>query len=142
MLTKKLLCLFVICLFVVSASFALAESEIPNLVGAWKVTSEGAVLIKAGKTSGKTNARSEFRNLNAELVVEKQKGSAFYGYFKRPQKTEKLVGVIGHDNKTAHWAGRNGFGQATIVSSDKMGVVYLQTSSAGSEAWVETLVKQ
>jgi hypothetical protein len=142
MSTKKLPCLFVICLFLVSASFALAESNIPNLVGAWKVTSEGAVLIKAGKTSAKTNFRSEFTNLKAELVVEKQKGRAFYGYFKSPQKTEKLVGVIGYDNKTAHWAGRNGFGQAIIVSSDKMEVVYLQTSSAGSEAWVETLVKQ
>ena len=142
MFMKMLACLFIICLLIVPASFASAESKTPNLVGPWKVTSEGAVFIKDGNASAQTNHSSEFRTLKAEFVVEKQKGRAFYGYFKSLQKTEKFVGVIGYDSKTAHWAGSNGFGQARIVSSDKMEVIYLQNSSAGSQAWIETLVKK
>ncbi len=142
MFMKKLACLFIIFLLIVPVSVALAQSKIPGLVGAWKVESEGAVLIKEGNDSTQTKDTIEFRKLHAEFIVEKQQGRAFYGYFKSPQKTEKLVGVIGYDNKTAHWAGRFGFGQARIVSSERMEVIYLQANPKGSQAWIETLTKQ
>lgn len=142
MLMKKLPFLFIICLLIVPTSFALAESKIPNLVGVWKVQGEGAVLIKEGNDSTQTKFTTEFQKLNAQNVIEKQQGRLFYGYFKSPRKTEKYVGVISHDSKTAHWTGYYGFGQAKIVSSNKMEVIYLQTNPQGSQAWIETLVKQ
>ncbi len=142
MFMKKLAYLFIVFLSILPVSFALAQSKIPDLVGVWKVQGEGVLLIKKGNDSTQTKYSTDFQKLAAENVVEKQQGRLFYGYYKSPRKTEKFVGVISHDNKTAHWAGRFGFGQARIVSPKKMEVIYLQTNPQGSQAWVETLSKQ
>jgi hypothetical protein len=139
---KKVTWLFIVCFTLVPLSRALAESKIPNLVGVWKVRSEGAIWTRQANDSEQAKDSIEFTKLNAETVIEKQSGRLFYGYYKSPEKTEKFVGVVGHDNTTVHWTGRYGFGQARIVSPDTMQMIYLQTSPQGSQAWVETLTRQ
>ncbi|MFC1833258.1 hypothetical protein ACFL2Q_00820 [Thermodesulfobacteriota bacterium] len=138
---KKLTCLFIICLLTSTVSFALAESKIPSLVGTWKVQTEGGALIKADKASTQSHHGTKFTKFEAEFVVEKQKGRVFHGYFKSARATEKLVGVIGHDNKTAYWADHDGFGQAKILSSGKMQVIYLHASPTESVAAAATFTK-
>ena len=139
---KKVIWLFIVCLTLVPLSLALAESKIPNLVGVWKVRGGGAIWTRQANDSAQAKDAIEFTKLDAKTVIEKQNGRLFYGYYKSPEKTEKFVGVVGHDNKTAHWTGRYGFGQARIVSPDTMQMIYLQTSPQGSQAWVETLTRQ
>jgi hypothetical protein len=142
MFMKKLAYLFIVFLSIVPVSSALAQSKIPDLVGVWKVQGEGVLLNMKGNDSTQAKYSMDFHKPGAENVVEKQKGRLFYGYFKSPRKTEKYVGVISLDNKTAHWAGHFGLGQAKIVSPKKMEVIYLEANPQGSEAWVETLSKQ
>jgi hypothetical protein len=139
---KTLLSLLLTCVLTVPASLAVAESAIPNLIGVWKITGTGAILARQSADANPTGETTTFEKLDAENVFVKQEGRVFSGYYKSGGKKEKLVGVISHDNKSAHWAGRFGFGHAKIVSSDTMKVIYLQTNSEGSQAWLETLVRQ
>ena len=139
---KKLLIPFITLLLALPVSSAFSESKIPNLVGVWKVDGEGAVLTRKSDDSAKADVAVDFKKLDAESVIEKQQGRSFYGYYKSSVKTEKFVGVIGADNKSAHWVGRWGFGRVEIIAPDKMRVIYLQANPHGSQAWSETLTKK
>ncbi len=139
---KRSVCFLVVLLTFISFSFASSESSIPDLVGVWKTQSEAAILV-VGKDDSKDEKDDViFKKADAETVIEKQQGRVFSGYFKSPEKTEKLVGVIGHDNKTVHWSGRFGFGQARIVGPGKMETIYLQWNNQGSQAWFENLTRE
>jgi hypothetical protein len=123
-------------------SLASAQSEIPNLVGVWKVKGEGAIMVRTDDGSKQSSVKYDFKSLDAKNVIEKQKGRSIYGYFKSPDKTEELVGVIGSDNRTIYWTGRYGYGQGVIVSPGKIEMIYRQIKEKGGQAWVETLIKQ
>jgi hypothetical protein len=139
---KKLICLLVLCLLLGTVTMALAEPEIPNLVGVWKVQGEGAIWKRANNDAAGDKDKMIFKKLEAQNVIEKQEGRSFYGYYKSPDKKEKLVGVIGHDNESVHFSGRYGFGKGKLIAPDKMEVIYLQTTSKGSQAWLEILVRK
>ena len=135
---RKHVCLSIICLLVFSGSFVCAESNIPNLVGKWKVVADGGVLIKGDKVSEETHRETSFSKLVAEVVVEEQKGRVFKGYFKTKKAKEKIVGVIGFDNKTLYHVDHDGFVLGKLVTPDKVELVYLHAKPSDSVAAIAT----
>lgn len=111
-----------------------AESDIPNLVGTWTVQSEAALLFKTDEVGQWTHHRQEFSTLSAEIVITKQQGRAFYATFTSKMATEKMVGVIGWDNRTIYFVDQDGFTDATIVDKDKITCIYRHVGGKDSVA--------
>ena len=110
--------------FLLGTGVCFAESEIPNLVGTWEIQSEAGLITKGGEFGIWTHHRQEFSTITAELVVTKQQGRVLYATYTSKLATEKLVAVIGWDNKTVYFVDQDGFTDATIVNKDKITSIY------------------
>lgn len=118
------------------ASFCLAGPQIPNLVGAWEVKSEGGVLVKGDKTGSATHWEPKQTTLKAEVNIARQNGRVLHGTFKSSRATEKFIGVIGHDNKTFYLADQDGYADGKIVSNDRIDIIYRHVTPADTVAAV------
>ena len=118
------------------ASFCLAGPQIPNLVGAWEVKSEGGVLVRGDKTGKTTHWEPKQTSLKAEANVTKQNGRVLYGTFKSSRATENFIGVIGHDNKTLYLVDEDGYLDGKIISNDRIEVIYRHATPTDSVAAV------
>lgn len=132
----------IICFVLISGSLAWAQSEVPNLVGAWQVQSEAGVLIRGDKTAADTHHDSEYSKIDAEAVIEKQQGRVIKGYFKTSKHKEEFVGVIGHDNKTFYLSDTDGFTHGKILGPDKMESFYIHAKPTDSVAAAATWTKK
>ena len=139
---KKLTSVSIIFLAAVAFSAAWAQSDIPNLVGKWKIEAEAGVLIKGEKTSDITHHETVFSTLKAEMVIEKQKSRVFTGYFKSPKATEKIAGVIGLYNKTFYYVDTDGIVDGKIVTPDKLYIIYRHVKPSDSMAAVALATRQ
>ncbi len=106
------------------ASLCLAGQEIPNLVGAWEVKSEGGVMVRGDQPGKTTHWEAKQTSLKAEVQITKQNGRVLYGTFKSSRATEDFIGVIGHDNKTFSFADTDGFADGKIINNDRIELIY------------------
>lgn len=107
-------------------------SPIPNLVGTWKVQTEGATVLQGEDYSTKSHHRSQFTTLNAEAVIQKQEGRRVVGIFKSENYSEKFAGVISADGKTFAYVDEDGFLDGKIINKDLIEVVYRHISQKES----------
>ena len=121
---KKITVAGLVFLAVLSASLCLAGSEIPNLVGAWEVKSEGGVIIRGDKTGKSTHWEAKQTSLKADMEITKQDGRVLFGIFRSSRATEQFIAVIGHDNKTLYYVDEDGFADGRIINKDKIEFVY------------------
>ena len=138
---KKNVCITVL-VFLLGTGVCLADTGIPNLVGAWTVKAEGGVLSKGGAPVTKTHHSGEFSTLTAEVVVTKQQGRVLHGTFKSPKAAENFVAVIGTDNKSFYFADEDGFMEGKIVSKDKLDVVYRHVTPTDTVIGVGTWTRK
>lgn len=138
----KLICMSIICALTVAGSLTWAESQIPSLVGKWRVHAEGGMLITGDKPSPTTHPDKQFDSFDVEVVIEKQKGRVFMGFVKSKKATERICGVIGHDNKTYHYVDSDGFADGKIVTPDKLEGIYRHTKPTDRVAAVVTYTRQ
>lgn len=100
-------------------------SDIPSLVGHWIVESKGAVLLKEDHAGEFTHHEGKFSNLTAQAEITEQEGRVLYCDFSSDKgMNETLIGVIGLDNKTVHFADMDGFTMCEIMSDDLMHAIY------------------
>jgi hypothetical protein len=123
-------------LIVLVASWCIAGQEIPNLVGAWEVKSEGAVMVRGDKPGKTTHWEVKQTSLTAEVNITKQNGRVVYGTFKSSRVTENLIGVIGYDNKTFHFADEDGFADGKIIGNDSIEFIYRHVTQKDTVAAV------
>jgi hypothetical protein len=99
--------------------------EIPNLVGHWIVETKGAVLMKGDQVGEYTHHEGKFSTLTANAEITEQEGRVLYCDFSSDKGlNETLIGVIGLDNKTVHFADMDGFAMCEIISEDLMHAIY------------------
>jgi hypothetical protein len=122
--------LFCALLTALAATFCIAGSDIPNLVGTWAVKAEGGVIKKGNDLGSKTHYKDMFSVLEAEAVITKQQGRVLTGTFKSPTATENFMGVIGTDNKSFHYVDSDGFIDGKIMDKDTIEVVYRHVTPA------------
>jgi len=101
-----------------------AKQAIPDLVGKWKVVSEGGVLLRGKQPSSNTHHSGAFSKFTAEANITEQRGRVVQGIFKSPRSTEKFIGVISMDGKILQYADQDGTMQGSIISPDKMISIY------------------
>ena len=72
---RKRVCLSIICLLIFSGSLVCAESNIPNLVGKWKVLAEGGVQLYKTASDGREIVIKTLRagEIFGEVVLFEQK---------------------------------------------------------------------
>jgi hypothetical protein len=133
---KKLTFAGLVFLAVLSASLCLAGSEIPNLVGAWEVRSEGGVIIRGDKTGKIIHWEAKQTSLKADIEITKQDGRVLFGIFRSSRATEQFIAVIGHDNKTLYYVDEDGFVDGRIINKDKIEVVYRHVTPTDTVAAV------
>ena len=109
-----------------------AKEAIPNLVGKWKVISEGGVLLKGKQPSTITHHAGTFSKFTAEANITEQQGRVVLGIFKSPRSTEKFIGVISIDGKILQYADQDGTMQGKIISPDRMISIYSHVTSTES----------
>jgi len=114
-------------------SFA-GTSPIPNLVGTWKVQTEGVTILHGENYSAKTHQTGQFTILNAEAVIQKQEGRRVIGIFKSPRYTEKFAGIISVDGKTFAYVDEDGSLDGKIINKNLIEVVYRHTNKTESIA--------
>ena len=112
-------------------SFA-GNSPIPNLVGTWKVQTEGATVLHRDNFSTKSHHASQFTTLTAEAIIQKQEGRRVVGIFKSPRYTEKFAGVISVDGKNFAYVDEDGSLDGKIINNNLMEVVYRHISPSES----------
>ena len=100
-------------------------SEIPNLVGHWLIEAKGAVLMKSDQSGEYTHHEGKFSSLTARAEITEQEGRVLYCEFSSDKGlNETMIGVIGLDNKSVHFADMDGFTQCEIISDNLMQVIY------------------
>jgi hypothetical protein len=108
------------------------SSPIPNLVGTWKVQSEGATVLHSDNYSTKTHHPSQFTALTAEAIIQKQEGRGVVGIFKSPRYSERFAGVISVDGKTFTYVDEDGSLDGKIINNNLIEVVYRHISPTES----------
>lgn len=127
-ITRRIATTVILLALLSGAGVCSAGSAIPDLVGTWIVEAEGALLLAGKDPAPKVHHAGEFSMLTAEAVVTKQQGRVLHGIFKSPKATENFVAVIGMDGRSFYFADEDGTLQGTIVSEDKIEVVYHHVS--------------
>ena len=115
----------------VSRSVA-SNSPIPNLVGTWKVETEGVTILHDEQYHEKSHHASQFTKLTAEAVIQKQEGRRVVGIIKSPRYTEDFVGFISTDGKDFSYVDEDGILDGKIVSDNLIEVVYRHVSPTES----------
>ena len=139
---KKIVLGIALFTFLFTAGVCLADSAIPNLVGAWTVTAEGGVLLKGGAFGWKTHHSGDFSVLTAEAVINKQQGRVVHGVFTSLKATEKFVCVISFDNKGFHCADEDGTMDGKIISKNKIEIVYRHVTNSDTVVGVGTWTRK
>ena len=112
-------------------SFA-SNSPIPNLIGIWKVNTEGATVLHGENYSTKSHHTNQFTTLTAEAVIHKQEGRRVIGVFKSPRYSEKFAGVISVDGKSFAYVDEDGSLDGKIINNNLIEVVYRHISPTES----------
>jgi len=112
-------------------SFA-GNSPIPNLVGSWKVETEGATILHQENYSNRSHHTNQFTTLNAEAVIQKQEGRRVIGIFNSPRYSEKFAGVISVDGKSFAYVDEDGSLDGKIINNNLIEVVYRHISPTES----------
>ena len=115
-------------------SLCLADPQIPNLVGAWEVKSEGGLMVKGDQPGKITHWEPKQTSLKAEAHITKQNGRVLFGTFKSSRATENFIAVIGHDNKTFYLADEDGYGDGKIIGNDRIEIIYRHVKPTDSAA--------
>lgn len=129
-------------LIIFVASFCLAAPQIPNLVGAWEVKSEGGVLVRADKAGKTTHWEPKQTSLKAEAQVTKQNGRVLYGTFKSSRATENFIAVIGPDNKSLYLTDEDGYADGKIINNNRIEIIYRHVTPTDSVAAVGTWTRK
>jgi hypothetical protein len=119
--------------------------DMPNMVGNWTGSYEGAAF--ANITSSNPNGNFTLFN-TAEttwtFAIEKQNGASFVG--KKTSTTsplpQKLVGVIGFDNKTVSMVDETGYFWGEIISPNEMQLYHQETGKDIMAAIRSVLIKE
>ncbi len=109
-----------------------SNSPIPNLVGTWKVETEGVTILHDEQYHKKSHHASQFTKLTAEAVMQKQEGRRVVGIIKSPRYTEKFVGFISADGKDFSYVDEDGSLDGKIVNENLIEVVYRHVSPTES----------
>jgi hypothetical protein len=139
---KKLTLCIAIMAFLAGASPGFAESGIPNMVGTWSAKGEGGVITKGGAPGAKTHHSGGFSALSAEAVVTDQQGRVLHGTFTSAKATESFIAVIGMDNKSFFYADEDGIMEGSIVSKDRINVVYRHVTPTDTVVAVGTWTRK
>jgi hypothetical protein len=99
-------------------------------VGTWTVKGEGGVVVWGNEPGKGTHHRGPFSTITAEALIAEQQGRVMHGTFKSPRASEKFIAVIGHDNKTFHYADQDGFMDGRIIDKDTIELVYRHVTGA------------
>jgi hypothetical protein len=117
-------------------------SPIPNLVGTWKVQSEGVTVLHGENYSAKSHHASQFTTLNAEAVIQKQEGRRVVGIFTSSRATEKFAGIISVDGKTFALVDEDGSLDGKIINENLIEIVYRHTTKTESVIASGTYTRQ
>jgi hypothetical protein len=119
-----------------------AASDIPNLVGAWVVESEGGVLALPGGPRVNIHQSGEFSKLKGEAVVTKQEGRIVHGVFTSPRAKEQFIGAITMDNKRFYFADEDGMMEGDFIDNDKLNIVYRHVTPTDTVIGVGTWTRK
>jgi hypothetical protein len=140
---KKIIFVLTTAMFLLSATFCFAASEIPNLLGTWAIKAEGTVLIKGDKPGAKTHwEKADQKIMTAEAKVIEQKGRILHGEIISKKATEKFIAVIGPDNMTIYYADEDGIMDMKIISKDTIQAVYRHVKQEDSVVSVGTWTRK
>ena len=103
---------------------ALPAPPVPNLVGRWTVTGQGAVLCKVEASRCKTHHHGDFSDLEATVEITRQQGRLMHGVFRSKYASEKFVATIGYDNRSFYLVDEDGFAEGRILDGRRLQVVY------------------
>lgn len=114
------------------------EKSIPNLVGVWKGTSEGAAMGALGHVDAA--AAPTFVKVDWTLTIDKQEGRAFYGTKASSRGKETMVGVV--DGAQVAMADDDGTYVGKLTSPNLLIVRYLEAGKASKVASVALYVRE
>jgi hypothetical protein len=125
-----------------SARSSANQATIPNLVGTWSVSSQGATLLHGTGYSKRTHHAEQFTTLNAEAVIQKQEGRRFIGILKSARYTEKFAGAISVDGKSMAFVDEDGFLDGKIINNNLIEVTYRHIGNTESVAATGTYTRR
>lgn len=115
-------------------AMGICAAQVPNLMGNWAGFENGY--------SAKNGSYKTFENGSINLSIVEQKGHVFTGNVtyavKGKEMAEPFAGAIGSDNKTVYITEiHKGYAIGTIVSDDKIDLIYLSDGETGSATFEE-----
>ncbi len=99
--------------------------DIPNMVGNWTGTFDGAAWLK--NTDYQTTGSATYYEANYTLAIKEQNGTRFVGKLIsaiNPLNSQVVLGVIGSDNKTITMVDERGYMWGVMNSSTEMELSY------------------
>ncbi len=119
---------------------AMAEDNIPNLVGEWSGVADAVIIGSGGYRPGDKTLNDppyvDQRTFN--YSVKGQDGRRFWGEIKSGERTEPFAAAISRDGKAGYGADTDGNFHFTIFSADEMELCYTQSADVPSSQIVAT----
>mgnify|MGYP006879030648 FL=1 len=116
------------------------SAPIPNLIGTWIVSAEGAALPINSNSGGKPSPDSKFFTFRGEATIQAQDGRRVAGILTSGSNTERFVGVIGIDGKTFTYVDETGSLSGQIASQNAISASYSHFKSnekaVSSGTWI------
>jgi len=139
---RRLISVLAVFFLLALSAIGVAESEIPDLKGAWVIKASGHMVLKP-EAPHLPDVGPGFHELEIPLVIEGQDGFRFFGYKQVTKKFRKEIsGVIGFDNKTIYMTEENAITMGTLVSPDRMECVFLESGKSLSIASREIITRK
>ena len=101
-----------------SAEYALADAEIPNLVGTW-VGENRTISDKKG-----------YRDWGTKTVqITEQRDRRFRGHFTYAEGTKNFFGILYPDNETFTWVASDskGYNHGRVLGPDRISACYIES---------------
>ncbi|MDD3626608.1 MAG: hypothetical protein PHV06_04750 [bacterium] len=117
------------------------KNEVPNLIGIWTNQDSECVVVGDLQHHEDTSVHT-FSSLSFTFVIKEQRGRVFYGTRTTTKHTESVVGYIGPNNDTVHFADHDGYFEGVINADGSMTIGYLEAGEDSQVAAISTYFKK
>jgi hypothetical protein len=123
------------------ATFALAQTDVPDLKGSWSGTAE---IVHRSEVAEHIDPAAEpsFPTLPFTITIEQQQGRGFAGSLASARATDPLIGMLRSDGRRLHMVDNDGTLTGELVGRDEMEVCRTEVTPQSMNVYCATLTRR
>ena len=131
----------IIAVLLTPAAVASAQTDIPDLKGAWSGTAE--IVHRSAKAEHiQPTAKPTFLSIPFTITIEQQEGRGFAGSLASARSTDPLIGRVRSDGRRLHMVDDDGTLTGELVGPDAMELCRTEVTPHSMNVYCATLTRK